>query len=100
MVHLRWTLPALDDLDQIAAYIAQDSPRRADIFIREVITSANRLRDFPLSGRIIPDQHDPSLRELIYGNYRIMYEHHVQDNLVEIYAVLHSARLFDGSQLN
>jgi toxin ParE1/3/4 len=100
MVHLRWMLPALDEIDHIAAYIAKDSPARADTFIREVIQTANRLRDFPLSGRIISGQPDPSLRELIYGNYRIMYEYHSDNDLVEIHTVIHSARRFDISLFN
>src|SRR5438874_1884322 len=100
MVRVRWTLLALDDLEEIAAYIAHDSPRHVDTFVKEIIKSTERLRNFPLSGRIIPDQNNSSLRELIYGKYRIMYEYHENDALIEIHVIWNSARLFDSSRLN
>jgi addiction module RelE/StbE family toxin len=98
MVRLRWTLPALKDLDNIAAYIANDAPQRASRFVKDIIKTAERLRDFPLSGRIIPDMLNPILRELIYHNYRIMYKYH--NDLVEILSVFHSARHFDDSLID
>lgn len=92
------TNPALDDIQHIAAFIASDAPFRASIVVEGLIRSIERLEDFPLSGRIIPERADPSYRELIFRSYRVMYR--VTDSLVEILHVYHSARNFDSSTLN
>ena len=52
----------------------------------------SRLGSHPLSGRVVAEVGDESLREVIYGNYRIVYR--VRQDLVEIATVFHGARLF------
>src|SRR4051812_18634404 len=99
MVRLRWTSQALDDIDELANFIAQDSPKHADEFVKDIIRSTEQLKYFPLSGRIIPDQPDQNLRELIHKKYRIMYEYFEKDELIEIHVIWHSARLFDTTRL-
>jgi toxin ParE1/3/4 len=46
----------------------------------------------PLSGRVVPEVGDDTVREVIHGNYRIVYR--VRPDLVEIVTVFHGARLF------
>ena len=92
------TNPALSEIQEIAEFIAADAPFRASIFVEELIRSIERLADFPLAGRIIPERADPSFRELIYRNYRVMYR--IQDALVEILHIYHSARQLDLSILD
>lgn len=43
-------------------------------------------------GRIVPEFDRDDLREVIYQNYRIVYRMVVEDNVVEILAVVHGAR--------
>ncbi len=71
---LVWTNPALDDLSDIGYFIAQDSPTRAHSFVSELFDQAERLEDFPLSGRKFPGTRREDLRELIYEGYRIVYQ--------------------------
>jgi plasmid stabilization system protein ParE len=40
----------------------------------------------------VPELGDESIREVIHGNYRIVYR--LRDDVVEIAAVFHGARLF------
>jgi toxin ParE1/3/4 len=47
------------------------------------------------AGRIVPEKGEESVRELIEGNYRIIYEV-VSDNLIYILTVYHSARDLRG----
>lgn len=98
MARVVWTPSAEDDVHRNAAYIAADSPYRASLFVAELYKNTDRLQDFPLSGRIIPEKKDPSFREIIFGNYRIMYR--TNDGLVEILRIFHSARIFDESILD
>ena len=44
------------------------------------------------SGRVVPELGDESIREVIHGNYRIVYR--MRHDVVEIATVFHGARLF------
>ncbi len=90
MVEVIWAPSALDDLDSIAEYIARDSPELASLFVGRLIEATDRLQEFPLSGRIIPEINHPDCREIIYGSYRIMYR--IERSEVWITGVIHGAR--------
>lgn len=85
-----WAPSALDDIDAIAEYIARDSVYRASLFVSRIIEAADRLQEFPMSGRVIPEIGEQSCREIFYGSYRIMYR--VEGSDVWIAGVVHGAR--------
>ncbi|MFA7236235.1 MAG: type II toxin-antitoxin system RelE/ParE family toxin [Phycisphaeraceae bacterium] len=86
-----WSAGALDDVDAIAAFIARDSAERAALFAQRIILAADRLAVFPNAGRIIPEISQPTAREILLGDYRIMYR--LRDNGdIWITAVIHGAR--------
>jgi len=68
-----WSPSASEDLDLIALDISWDSVYSGELFITKVIRQIEKFQDFPDTGRVIPEIPDKSCRELIYGNYRIMY---------------------------
>ena len=90
MASVTWTDPALDDLREICEFISRGSPRLAEIFAARAFTATDRLNMFPSSGRIVPEFERQDMREIILGNYRIIY--HVLPDEVEISAVVHGAR--------
>jgi plasmid stabilization system protein ParE len=59
MVELRWQLTAESDLDAIIDYISRDSPVNAALFVRRIVAAAERLREHPDLGRVIPELGDP-----------------------------------------
>jgi addiction module RelE/StbE family toxin len=87
-----WTRPARDDLREIRAYIARDSARYARVVIERLVAAVRRLREHPLSGRVVPELNRPTVREVIEGAYRIVYR--VTPDAVQILAVVHGARRF------
>lgn len=97
MTALRWTDQALEDLTSIRDFIARDAPGYAEIVVERIFESAERLVDFPLSGRVVPEFEQPDIRELIPGVYRIVYR--VREGRVDILTVFHSARLLTSSHL-
>jgi plasmid stabilization system protein ParE len=97
MAEIRWSQQAADDLEAIAEFIAADSPHYAELFVIDVLRAVERLADFPRSGRMVPESGKPSIREIILGNYRIVFR--CKKNVVEILAVYHGARLLDRSRL-
>ncbi len=97
MAEVRWTPQAADDLEAIAERIAQDSSHYASLFVMDVLAAVERLAAYPRSGTIVPEKRDPSLRQTIVGNYRVIFR--VRADLVEILTVYHGARLLDPSRL-
>lgn len=59
-----WSPSALDDVDSIAEYIARDSVDQASLFVERLIKATDRLREFPLSGRVIPEIKEERCREI------------------------------------
>jgi toxin ParE1/3/4 len=83
-----WTRQARDDLRRIRAYIAADAPLFAQVFVDRLTGSVTRLREFPRSGRVVPEFDLEHIREIIVANYRIVYR--VRGNTVEVTTVFHS----------
>jgi toxin ParE1/3/4 len=81
-------------VEAAAAYIANDSPRYAAALIRDARDAARSLREFPLRGRVVPEEHNPAIRELFVfrGRYRMLYEIVHQTGEVQILAFIHGAR--------
>ncbi|MHA1351153.1 MAG: type II toxin-antitoxin system RelE/ParE family toxin [Promethearchaeota archaeon] len=90
MVEIKWTHNALEDLDDIANYISKDSPKYAQILVKQIYEMINSLKQFPMFGRKVPEYKDPNLREIIYKNYRIIYL--VKNKYLEIISVIHGSR--------
>lgn len=80
---------AADDLAEIWAYIAEDSPKAATTFITAIEAKFRPLLDFPWIGSA-RDQLAPGLRALPYKNYVIYYI--ATDSDVTIVRVVHGAR--------
>jgi plasmid stabilization system protein ParE len=89
-----WTRQAIEDVEAIKAYVARDSVRYAALLVERIVAAVGRLDSFPESGRVVPEVGDESLREVIYGAYRIVYR--VQSDSVEVAAVHHAARLLNS----
>jgi addiction module RelE/StbE family toxin len=97
MVQVKWTHEAMDDVDGIAEYISRDSSYYAQFFIEKIICSTDKLAVFPNSGRVLPELNRDDIREIIVGNYRIIY--HIAHDFVAILSVYHSSRLLDPSDI-
>jgi toxin ParE1/3/4 len=93
---VRWATPALENLQQAAAYIGLDSPRYAAALVREARDAARSLRRFSDRGRLVPEAQDASVRELFIGSYRLIYR--VFNEEVQIIAFVHSARRLGNLQ--
>ena len=98
MARLRWTPQALEDLEAICTYIARDSDYYARIFAQQILKKVSVLEALPKAGRIVPESKWENVRELIHGDYRIIYR--LIDDVVQILTVHHGARLLDLSQLD
>ncbi|MEW6459095.1 MAG: type II toxin-antitoxin system RelE/ParE family toxin [Bacillota bacterium] len=89
---LIWSPTAKYDLEDIAAFIAEDNPSAAERFVRSLFQVVERLADFPESGRIVPEFNDPAIREVIRKPCRIVYRVNTRKRTVEIARVWHIAK--------
>jgi len=85
-----WSNDSLEDVEGIRDFIARDSEYYANVFTEKIISVAEKLIDFPLMGRIVPEYNTANIREIIYRNYRVIYE--VEDKRVVILSVLHGSQ--------
>lgn len=88
-----YTSAARADLLEIATWIAEDSPVRAETFVEELIKACDKLGDMPRRFRLVPGHEDSGIRRRPYGNYLIFYW--IGDDSVQILHVLHGARDYE-----
>jgi toxin ParE1/3/4 len=82
---------AAADLEEIADYIARDSPGRAASFVTELEAKCRAVAATP---ELYPTRDDlaAGLRMAVHGRYRVLYRDLTGENTVRIERVLHSAR--------
>lgn len=73
------------------AYIREEKPSAALAFRQKAESALSRLRDFPESGRALPEFPDLPFREVIVAPYRFFYR--AKGDTVWIVAVWHGAQL-------
>ena len=95
MTQVIWSPRAVRDLDSIHEYVARDSSIYADLVIQRLVHSAERLREFPNLGRVVPEVARADIRELIVPPFRLVYR--TRSDTVEVVTVFRAARLFPAS---
>ena len=91
MTTIRWTDQAIADLAAIRAFIEQDSPHYASVVVARLIRAVDQLKDFPESGRVVPEFDRKAVREIVERPYRIIYRVVGKDE-IQILTVHHGAR--------
>lgn len=91
MARLIWSQPALLDLEEIAEYIALDSPDAASRYVRKVFAAVERLKRYPDSGRRPEELPSSQYREVVVPPCRVFYRS--EEDAVFILYVMRSERL-------
>jgi toxin ParE1/3/4 len=86
-----WSPLAVERASEIVDYIAQDKPLAAKKWIQTVFSKVEQLRLNPEIGRIVPEINDLLFREIIYGNYRIIY--HIETKQISILTIRHGKQI-------
>lgn len=98
MVQIIWSEKSKNDLKDIYDFIAKNSKYYA---AKTVTTLKNRttiLKTYKEIGKIVPEFEMETIRELIEGNYRIVYQI-ADSNRVEIVSVFHASRDMKNAKL-
>jgi toxin ParE1/3/4 len=86
-----WSPLAIDRASEIAEYIAQDKPSAAEKWVNTVFIKIEKLASSPDIGRVVPEIGNDQFRELIYGNYRIIYR--IEKKQVSILTIRHGKQI-------
>ena len=92
MTRIVWAPQALDDVQAIQDYLSRGSAEYANLITQLIMASVSRLERHPRSGRIVPEVREPTIREVIVRDYRIVYR--LRGDVAEVLTVFHGARLF------
>lgn len=92
-----WTRRAREHVLEIIKLIRWDKPGAAANWADRVFAEFETLADLPRRGRVVPELERPNLRELLVGNYRVIYR--IDETEIVILAVRHGRRLLDLHEL-
>ena len=94
---LVWSPLALDRALEVKTFIASDNPRAAEKWVSGLVNAVAKLKRHSKLGRVFPEIGREEYRELIYGDYRVVYR--ASENMTSILTVRHSSRLFDPAEI-
>ena len=86
-----WSPLAIDRASEIAEYIAQEKPSAAEKWINTVFSKVQQLKSSPDIGRVVPEIRNDRFREMIYGNYRIIYR--IEKTQISILTIRHGKQI-------
>jgi plasmid stabilization system protein ParE len=90
MASVRWTVGAREDLQGIVTFIGRHSEIYSAALATRIVLAVDRLEAYPMLGRMVPEYNQENLREIIVGNYRVVYKFDGPD--IGIVAVSHGSR--------
>jgi len=90
MAQIIWTEPALDNLNDIAEYIAVSNIYAAKQLVDNLFNKVQRLEQFPESGRIPEEIEKLNYQEVVVNPCRVFYK--IEGNSVYILHVLRQER--------
>lgn len=90
--HVVWTEGARRGLEDVLAYIAEDSPTAAQRFLDVVLETGRSLSSLAERGRVVPELQRDDIREILVYQYRLIYA--VTESEVHVVAFIHGARDF------
>ena len=92
-----WSPSAIDKTSEIAEYITKDKPAVAQDWIDKIFRKVDLLKSSPKLGRVVPEVRRKDVRELIFGNYRIIYR--VENTTISILTVRHGKQILPVEEI-
>jgi toxin ParE1/3/4 len=86
---VRWTTPALRDIEKIGDDIALDNPVASLRVVTRIFDQCDQLGTYPHMGRA---GRVPGTRELVVSDTAFVVPYRVREDEVQVLAVLHGAR--------
>jgi plasmid stabilization system protein ParE len=93
-----WTEQALSRLAEIEDFVSTDNPAAAVKLTARLVDRGESLARLSHRGRRLPEMPSSPLRELVEGNYRIVYR--IKRNTIEILTVFEGHRRLRRSDVS
>jgi len=90
-VKIIWSLLAIDRASEIAEYISSDNPTAANKWIDDIFENVLILQTSPKMGSKLPEINRKEIREIIWGNYRIIYR--IEKFNISILTIRHTKQI-------
>ncbi len=97
-VEIKWTTLALQDIENIAGFIAKDSARYASIQAERFFERVTILETQTEIGGIVPELGQQFIRQLFEGSYSIIYEV-TSPKRITVLTIHHRSRLLSNNPL-
>jgi plasmid stabilization system protein ParE len=90
-VEIEWSPLAIERVIELAEYIALDKVDVANKWASNIFDATEKLKEHPRLGRVVPEINDDDYRELIEGNYRVVYW--LGSSKISVLTVCHGRKL-------
>lgn len=90
-MRIQWSRRALRELVEIGQYVAEYNPESAKRLTQKINQRVKRLARFPHMGRRVPEYGDNSIREVMEGQYRIVY--YLEEEIVYIVTITRTSQI-------
>ncbi len=97
-MNIIWSPKALENISDIANYIALDNPQAALNWANSIFEAAERLYNHPNSGRDLPELNRKDIQEIIKGKYRIIYK--IKTDTVNILLVRRGSQVVEENEFH
>jgi toxin ParE1/3/4 len=94
VARLLWTAEAIGDIEAIRNYIGRTSPRYGALTAARLVQAMDPIRQFPESGRVVPEANRRDIREVIFGAFRLVYRFRPDQDVAEVLTVFRATRRF------
>jgi plasmid stabilization system protein ParE len=88
---IKWSPLSVERLTDVVNHIATENPIAARQTATTIFDAVENLSLFPKSGRIVPELDSSKYREILIGNFRIIYS--IVDEAIHILTVRHQKQL-------
>ena len=92
-----WSPLAIDRAAEIAEYISSDNPAAAREWVDKIFEKVALLSSSPEIGRVVPEIERKEIREIIFGNYRIIYR--LESVSISILTIRHGKQILPVDEI-
>ncbi|CAG0964711.1 hypothetical protein ANRL2_01162 [Anaerolineae bacterium] len=86
-----------EQANQIFERISRDKPGAAARWWHNLRSKLRRLSQFPNSGRVFDERRFPSIRHIVFGDYRLLFE--ISERKVDVLGIFHGAQRLRAGML-
>ena len=91
-MRIHWTDNGEESLRDLERYMLRFSEKSAQTWVRRVLDAAASAADSPWKHRMVPEANEPSVREVLIGDYRLWFRVLTSEDQIDILVVFHGSR--------